>query len=293
MDQELLNTSRYKIYSISIDSRFADQTYSGSGDFMIRLPSTQRNIMRIGLSSVELPLVENVFSETHGNLYLSGTLGGTPFACVIPSGNYTATTLCAAVQTALQGTGVLGAGNFTCVLDPYTQVVTIKNTGTSFTLVLHSNVASIASRATHWGIGYYLGFRSKNVASAQLMTPYSVTGVSPVLVAPTPYYLLQLQCPDQIENITHRVATNASIPAFAKLILRDGVYTLQFDDSSNLLRKEYTFLTPVNIAQLRVKLVDPYGEVVDMRGMDWSMTYELYEVVNSNVYRDIGHIYDR
>jgi len=293
MDQELLNTSRYKIYSVSIDSRFADQIYAGSSDFMIRLPSTQRNIMRIALSSVELPLVENVFSEAHGNLYFSGTVGSSSFVCRIDPGTYTAESLCEEVERVLQASGVFGAGNFTCTLNPATQVATITNTGASFTLVLHSDKASIAARPTHWGIGYYLGFRTKTVSSTQVIAPYSVTGVSPVLVTPTPYYLLQLQCPDQTETITHRVSANASIPAFAKLILRDGMYALQFDDSSNLLRKEYTFLTPVNISQLRIKLVDPYGEVVDMRGMDWSMTFELYEVVNSNVYREIGHIYDR
>lgn len=43
------------ITSLSIDSRFADQQFAGTGDFLVRLPSTIKNVTRVSLVSVELP----------------------------------------------------------------------------------------------------------------------------------------------------------------------------------------------------------------------------------------------
>jgi hypothetical protein len=43
------------ITSLSLDSRFADQQFAGTGDFLIRLPSTIKNVTRVALVSVELP----------------------------------------------------------------------------------------------------------------------------------------------------------------------------------------------------------------------------------------------
>lgn len=304
MDQELLNSSRYRISAVSVDSRFADNLYKGTADYMIKMPSTYRNIMRIALSSVELPLVEYTFSEDHGNLNFTVTYNGVEYPLTIPAGNYSPSELCAQIQTALRTIPDDFAVSFTCTYNPNTGRVTIANPDyhaidpseppSYFTAInLVSSNSIIAARRTHWGLGYYLGFKKGTLTTTNTGETLQIVGDCAAQTGPTPYYLLQVECPDMIENITHRVDRNASVPALAKLILRDGYYAVQFDDGSNLLRKEYTFLTPVNIAQIRLRLVDPFGQVVDMCGVDWSATFELYEVVNSRTYNAIGHIYDR
>ncbi len=304
MDQELLNSSRYRISAVSVDSRFADNLYKGTADYMIKMPSTYRNIMRIALSSVELPLVEYTFSEEHGNLNFTVTYNATTYPLTIPAGNYTPTELCAQIQTALRTILDSFSEFFTCTYNPNTGRVTIANPDVRATDPLTApsyfteiNLVSanpmIAARRSHWGLGYYLGFKKGTITATYTGETLQVVSDCVAQTGPSPYYLLQVECPDMIENITHRVDRNASVPALAKLILRDGYYAVQFDDGSNLLRKEYTFLTPVNIAQLRLRLVDPFGQIVDMCGVDWSATFELYEVVNSRTYNAIGHIYDR
>lgn len=304
MDQELLNSSRYRISSVSVDSRFADNLYKGTADYMIKMPSTYRNIMRIALSSVELPLVEYTFSEEHGNLNFTVTYNGLVYLLTIPSGNYTPAELCAQIQTALRTIPDNFSELFTCTYNPNTGKVTIANPDVHpidpieppsyFTAInLVSSNSIIAARRSHWGLGYYLGFKKGDITATNTGETLQVVSDCVAQTGPSPYYLLQVECPDMIENITHRVDRNASVPALAKLILRDGYYAIQFDDGGNLLRKEYTFLTPVNIAQLRLRLIDPFGQIVDMCGVDWSATFELYEVVNSRTYNAIGHIYDR
>jgi hypothetical protein len=96
-----------------------------------------------------------------------------------------------------------------------------------------------------------------------------------------------------VENITHCVAAGGSVPAFAKLVLRNNFYTLQFVDNGDYMRKEFTYLAPSNIASLRVRLLDPWGAPVDMRDMDWSLTFELYEVVNSRTAGRLNTTYMR
>ena len=286
MEQNLLNSSRYKISSMSIDSRFADQyadPKNPTANFTIRLPSTMRNIMRIRLSSVELPLTEPLFSESRGNISFVVDVSGSSSKVSIPERNYDISGFCGAIQLALRSVHP----GFTCT--PSADIMTITN---SVHYVLHlqnpDTSSDIFTRSSFWGIGYYMGFRQKVIDVSG-----SVTGIAPILVNPTPYYLLQLRCPALLENITHRVSKNASIPAFAKLILKSGPLGLQFDDNSNLLRKEYTFLAPTDVFALNVRLIDPFGETITMRNVHWSMTFELTEVVNSSVASTFNQTYQR
>jgi hypothetical protein len=90
----------------------------------------------------------------------------------------------------------------------------------------------------------------------------------------------------------HRVSGGGTVPAFAKVVLRSpGFYQVQFDDGANLVRKENTFAQPTSIASLRVRLVDAYGCTVDMGDTDWSMTFEIMEVVSSTLYGELNRAY--
>ena len=272
MDQDLTAPSRYRFTEYSIDTRFADQVYDGTGDFMIRMPSTLRNVIRIALTSVEIPLVEYTFSCRHANLRITDSAS-------IPAGNYTAAGLAAAVATT---TG------FTCTYDLSANRFTL-GTGTYNLL---SPDATIAARTKDWGLGFNLGFKKSQLNAAGNITIVgtSVAPNSPSL-GPAAYYLLQLQCPDMMDNTIHRVSGGGTVPAFAKLVLRSGVYQVQFDDGANLVRKENTFAQPTSIASLRVRLVDAYGSTVDMGETDWSMTFEVMEVVSSNLYGELNRAY--
>lgn len=285
MDQSLLDTARYKISMLSMDSRFADKYYDGTADYQMRLPSTAKNIMRIALSSIEIPNVEWLFTAKHGNINFSWRLTSTLTWSYgeIPAGNYTADELAAAVQA------VMGAP-FTVTVDATTGLLTITNmTTANFVFRGGSSVEAIAGRRNYWGLGYYMGFRTAELTSSGGV----LRGTSVVLTQGAPYYLIQLEVPSPVTPLTHRLWGNGWIGAFAKVILRDGVYTIEFDDGGNMLRKENTFLAPVNIQSIRVRVVDPFGDTVNLLDMDWSLTLELYEVVNSRVYSAISETYGR
>jgi len=277
MEQAILNPAKFTITDLSIDTRFADQYNNGTADFSIRLPDTYKNIMRMRLSSVEVPLVESVFTARRRNIEFS--VQGV--AVTIPTGNYDATSLAAAVQTAMQTV----SGTATCVYNSVANRFVI-TADPSLEIVLHDSGAVLPKR--YWGLGYYMGFRTQ-----VLFESASYTGTQPPQLGPTPYYLMQVSCPDQVDTTVHSTGFQSWIPALAKIVLRRGVYALQFDDGANMLRKEIVFASPSNVGQLRVRLVDPYGNLVDLGDVDWSMTFELTAVTSSCKYEDLNGAFGR
>lgn len=282
MDQDLLDTARYKISTLSIDSRFADRQFAGTGDFQIRMPSATKNIMRVALASIEIPSVESMFSCAHGNLTFDlSTDNGLTWVTSAPiaDGNYTPAALVAEVNAILGSNGSLAL--FT---DGHVELTLDSGVWLRWT----STVATIAARPTYWGLGYYLGFRE------QICYPGVTAAASIVMTDPNAYYLIQLLTPDPLESLQHRLYDGSWVGAFAKVVLRGGGYrAMEFDDGGNMLRKEFTFLSPTNITNLRIRVLDPFGEIVNLHDVNWSLTLELYEVVNSRVYSTIAETFQR
>lgn len=273
--------------TLSVDSRFADQIYGTTADYMIRLPATMRNVGRVALTSVEVPQVTYVFlSGTNTTIRVTDPSGLVVYATLtIPAGNYTGPQLAAAVTAAMAG-DVSGS----CVYDGIGNRFSFDNFGFSaYTLALQSPDAVVAARHRDWGLGYNLGFRTLLVTVGAGLT---VTGTASPVLLPPAYMLLQLQCPDMMENTLHRLADGSFVQAIAKLVLRPGpcygvagdYYQVQYDDLRNGVRKENVFVRPTSIAQLRLRLLDAYGSVVDMGDTDWSATLEFTEVVSAGQY---------
>jgi len=291
MEENLVDSAKYKLYLHSLDSRFADMREDQNSTFRLVLPYPLKNIMRVRLASIELPLVEYMFSEQYGNLTFSVNLDSNGFVSmqsIIP-GNYTPQELVTVIQTNLK----LIDNGFSCVLNSYTNTCTIKHSSKSFILnMLSSTNSTVANRPSFWGLGYYLGFRQSSLTS-NLNTDgsYSLTGTSPINTDPNQYYLLQLYYPDSIVNVWHRYQDKSYIEAFAKVILKNGAYTITYDDNSNMVRKEFTFLAPVTMSQIKVKLLNPYGESINMLNTEWSVTLEITEIVNSKTYMKLSNTY--
>ena len=259
--------------SISIDSRFADQYFNGTADFMIRLPSTMRNVGRIELTSAEVPQVAYVFSVAAGNSTFFVDVSGVRQTFVFADGNYTPTQLVVALNALTLPAGLTFAYN------GITNRFSVTNTGAPVALTLTSSPSVASTVSRYWGIGYWLGFRTQTFVVASGAT---VVATSSPLTTPPAYALVQLQCPDMLENTIHRTEDRSFVPALGKIVLRDGSYTVAYDDASNLLLKENVFARPTALTQLRFTLVDAYGKLVQMGDTDWSLTVEVTEIINPN-----------
>lgn len=293
MEQNILDPSKYKISLQSLDSRFADQSCCANSEFKIRLTHPLKNVIRFRLASIELPLVEYLFSEQYGNLTFAVKVGSSPSFTKIPpliAGNYSSSEIIAVLQSRLQALH----SQFTVTLNINTGRCKIRNTAVPFEMYVGSYKKEIASRKSYWGLGYYLGFRCLLVKAIQESDgAWVAEGESVLNVQPMQYYLIQVSCPDEAVNVTHRLESGGYVDAFAKVILKNGYFTIAFDDNSNLLRKELTFLAPTSVPFFNIKLLNPFGEPVDMMCVDWSLTIEVTEVVNSKTYTALSNTYAR
>jgi len=75
MQQEYLDTSKYEISLHSIDSRFSDMKNNVNSEFRVNNPRVLKNIIRVRLASIEVPLVEPMFSLLKGNVTMRVLLG--------------------------------------------------------------------------------------------------------------------------------------------------------------------------------------------------------------------------
>lgn len=294
MQQEYLDTSKYEISLHSIDSRFSDLKNNVNSEFRVNNPRVLKNVIRVRLSSIEVPLVEPMFSSLKGNVTMRVRLGTSATYVqtgVLLAGNYTAGALVTAIQAKLQ---VIDS-SFTITLNGISGLISITNTATTFTIDFASTIDKIASRPTYWGLGYYLGFRDTVVSATYsgLTGGYSVFGTSVVNVSPNSYYLVRLQCPDEVVNVTHRTLEGGFVSAFAKIVLTNNYYQIQFNDGSNWVRNEYTFVSPVNIPYFQISIIDPWGELVNMMDADWSYTIEVTEIKNSKIYDKLITTYQK
>jgi hypothetical protein len=294
MQQEYIDTSKYQITLHSIDSRFSDLKNDDNSQFRVQAPIVLKNVIRIRLASVEVPLVEPIISAAKGNASFKVKVGASTRyinSGFLTTGNYTAGAIIAAIQNQLQS---IHSG-FTITLSAISGLVTITNSSLVFTFDFSSPIESVANRPTHWGLGYYLGFRESVQTSlyTDSVAGYSITARSVINVNANPYYLVRMKCPDEIVNLTHRINGGTFVSAFAKVVLTDNYYQLQFDDNSNMLRKEYTFISPVNIPFFQISLLDPWGILVNMMDIDWSYTIEVTEIKNSKEYNKLLMTYQK
>lgn len=292
MEQDIVDASKYKISLINLDSRFAVQRDSRNGEFKIQLPKTLRNVMRIRMASAEIPLVAYTFSEYLGNTTFAVRLeefGKFIKADPIPDGNYTLSQFVAKVQESLRK---IHPG-FTVRIDEFEGSTIIEST-VPFDIYLQSYKKDIASRPANWGIGYNMGFRDCGVFQGVFEDgKYILQSESVCSVKPNPYYLLQLECPESVQNVLHPVLDDGFVNAFAKVILKGTEYTFQFDDNSNLVRKEFTYLAPHSIPFFTCRLINEWGQKVNMLDADWSVTIEITEVVNSKTHQLLSNTYAR
>ena len=163
MEEQLIDSSKYKLYLHSLDSRFADASEYNNSSFKMVLPYPLKNIMRVRLASIELPLVEYLFSEQYGNITMAVGVGTANFRAMKPlvAGNYTSSELSSTIDANLK---LLHSG-FSCTITGANGQCTIRNTAVPFELYTFSFDEKIAKRKTYWGLGYYLGFRQGRISS--------------------------------------------------------------------------------------------------------------------------------
>ena len=307
--------------AISIDSRFRPNYYSSkSTNFNVILPSIQKNVVSIRVSSIELPITYYAISRYNGNatciiIDLSDATQG--WLLTLPDGNYeqswaknsNAASISQAINDAILNAipvSISANGN-----------VTINNSGTKLTandLVFTLDQISGKSYFTaitggvlvtsgfilrfnvdidgnlkldsnlQMRLGWQLGFRSAEYISKPKCVSEGIC-----LVCGPRYGFISID--------DHQKNTGpAYMVAYANSILQDniitrinlaelqadvGVYQSSSDPGlSTQLNRTREYFGPVDIQRLHISLYDEYGRIIDLNNMDWSFTLSFETLYN-------------
>ena len=140
------------------------------------------------------------------------------------------------------------------------------------------------------GMGYNLGFYGKYYQSGlgPIIPPFDVFDLNSIggdtiydSVEDT-YVYLKI---NDYDIIKHLNSDQTEFGAFLKIPLNAPKNTVQFMSSTtNTTQREYTFPQPTNISSFLFEMLDAYGKTLQMNGSTFSVTLEIQEVLQSDIY---------
>lgn len=320
-NSDVMNANDLKKRVFSIDSRFrGNLDITSSTDFIFKLDSPIKNAIRVKLASFEFPFYYFTFSEQKGNTSFILNYAGKDYLIKIPdgtydmevtsTGEYVDTNLLQVIQNQFNELYNGGAGPLpvpfkidldfsTGEVSIYIPTVYIPASGgnpafpaqlPNLGFTLDFTGTKFSDRQADWGLGYYLGYRKKkyvlNLSNAGLYPNYNpetntITSEAVVDTTGDSYVFLQI---NDYSNLEHKLDNGQVLNAFAKIQLASNPNTVVFIDSINLLYREIVFQNPQNISYFKIRVVDPYGEIIDSRNMNLSMAFEVTQVMNGELY---------
>jgi len=290
---DIKHHTNIKLISLNIDSGFrgnivpaSSANCSGSlsvvpgtssSHFSFLSSKEYKNITSVKLTSMEFHNTFYAFSALRGNTSFSIIIGATTFNIKIPDGNYPDyNTFTGAIQTAI--VALIPTSGFTVTYSSTRHRITI-NATTNFTITFPATETNPFGN----GIGYNMGFllSSYSVAPITGLTSDQVPNIFPdtyVYLQINDWNLVDIQ---QYPSSFFSVFSKIQLPPSSKNSI---VLVNNFSDSST---KIYRFQQPVNIQKLEIRIIDSYGNILDLLGGNFSMTLELEQVKNSSIYEKL------
>lgn len=254
-----------KIFRVNIDTRFRPNIEEDAEDCLFKLYNKMRNIISLRIVSAEVPNTAYVFTTANGNLTFK--INGTSIGNIGES-NYTATQL----ETEINS--ILPVG-YSLIIDIETGRATI-SAGSAFTLDFTTDSLNMGSRDFDFGLGYNLGFRQKEYSGASSYTSEGIVDVSGER-----YIFLQLGDFSNFDSVYNHSLLNQTI--FAKLVITGSSYSVVLDNEANASNKKISLEQPVDIDQFKLKLFNVYGKTLDLNKMNYSLTVEMEQIIDSNL----------
>jgi hypothetical protein len=283
-----LRASDIRSHIINIDSQFRESPDTSTAtNFFWRLLTPIRNVLRIRVTSVELPNNYYFFSQARRTVSFSLTYGaGTPTVYRVPDGNYTAGDMVDAVLAILQGVNASFAVSFSEVTGKFT----ITHPTTAFTLNFMVP-GETWDRPFAYGLGYYMGFtrQTAGISSSLIAGKQTIVSDACASFQGDNYLFLRVNdynCVRQMVSVTMPGAPvqNNEFVALAKLVLREPKNYMTFDDYTSQHIKEVVFTAPRDLERFHVQLVDAYGLEVDFCSAQFSFSLEVLEIQNPTLY---------
>jgi len=271
------------------------KNYYGSNpcDFQYIIPTEIKNVVSMRLASIEIPNSWYLFSTIKKNNFFSIEINNngvtTKYDIIVPDGNYDSAMLENYLNTTYfyLSTTITDLNNIKFSIDPYNfkskfEFVGIPPSNLCFTIIFLNNINENMMNTFGWTIGFRLS-KYKNIKTYIISEGlFDAGGDRYIYVSVEDYQYntnsLNIVCFDQSvmeKNI------------IAKIPMINGKLSMIIDDNTSPLTKTRRYNGPVNIRNLYIKILDNFGNIIDLNNMDFSFTLELeilYEGFNfSNI----------
>ena len=284
------NVTRHsKFKFINIDTKYRDNLDNliSPANYNITLPERVNDVKSVMVCNAEIPMTFYNISTSLGNNYFkivtgSSSTGSQSSVIKIPNGEYTASSLKTAINTAIIATSYNGKVTFD-INDSRFTVITA-NTGGAYTAVFDIDVNGNADAYNFKNkLGWLLGFRQRHYTVNSTVT---ATTTSENMVDLNTIRYLYLA----VEEFT-KGTQNSFLSPMNRSFLRSKTIlakislnkkTFSFGDilpannfNGYLLSDRRQYSGKVDLQKLSVQLIDENGTPVDLNGADFSFCLEV------------------
>lgn len=288
--------------NINLNTCFRTNYFNSSScNFQYSMPNEIKNIVSMRLASIEIPNAWYLFSHSkHNNIFkieiiVDNTI--THYSIIIPDGNYDSESLqnylnstyfCdSALETHLQYIRFsidnhTFKSQFEIIEDKYESCNECNPSNFKFTLLFSEDSNSNCMNR----FGWILGFRypqysniDKRITSEAL---FDGAGDRYIYMSLTDY-----QYNNNGTNIIGFDKSSMDEDILAKIPMTNGKLSLVINEG-NPLTKTRRYNGPVNINKLQIKILDKFGEIIDLNNMDFSFTLEVEILYESFNFRNVN-----
>ena len=277
------------IQNLNMNSCFrANYKVTSSTDFQYIIPTEIKNVISIRLASIEIPNAWYFISQFKQNNTFTIIILSDFYLITIPDGNYTAASITTYLNTTYfyQSTNTNDLQYIKFLIDPNSQkssfqLITTAPIGILFTLLFSEENENKEKDKYHCNgtLGLILGFR----LPIYYHIDSSIYSEGIFNSGNDRYLYVSLNDYQYNNNVLNIIGFEKSILddyIIAKIPIING--SISFD-INNPLTKTRRYNGPVNIRNFHIKLLDMFGQAIDLNYMDYSFTLEmeiLYECFN-------------
>lgn len=279
----VINPLKKKVITntFAINTMFRDVDSKLATDCLINLPYTIKDVVSMKVVSVELPqaiyLINKGFNYIHFYEHSTNIKG----TVIFPEGNYDYLSLMD-IMTYEINTQLDTENRFSVHIDPITFKTTISNSIYAFDMDVLNHLVNFTKKTIGLNIGWIIGYRYTNIYTN--LQSYT----SEALFNPCPVEYLFLEVNDFNYSSASRLIglfldNFLDKNIIAKLPYKKTVCDYKMDNYCNtLFLNEYNIISstrnyfgPIHLQKLGIRLLNQFGEIVDLHNMDYSFTLEM------------------
>ena len=268
--------------TVNVDTQFRDSYYSTkSSDFHVNLPESFKKVVKMRLSSLQIPLSIYTISQDLGNNYFDISYNGDEHQVVIRDGNFDISSL---QHEILSDVSIISFN--VNKINGKTYFKSLNDQSFDINFNYDNNYSSSAQSREYdlntplsFKLGWLLGFRAGSYTSD---SSYEIVSDGICSITGPKYIYI---CVNDFTN----AGNNNFIAAFSSstlsphiiarinyqsLVNKSGIYNYSDDDDdiNNIYNRTREYFGPVDIQKLHFQILDEYGRVINLNNMDWSCT---------------------